>query len=368
MVRLLSLSALALFAANAWAQTSTLCNPLNSTCPADPALSATYNTNFTKSTQAWESDFFTIVAGEELVGFDQGVAQLPITQKGQSVTIQTNFYIMWGHVDIVMQAAPGQGIISSFILISDDLDEIDWEFLGGNDTTIENNWYGWGNTSQMNAHWIPFANASEGYHTYSIDWTQERLQWLVDGNVVRTLPYAAAPEYPQTPMQVRFGIWAAGSAGEPQGTIEWAGGLVDWSQAPFIMNVKSLTVTDYTTNVTSYSYGDNSGQYTSIKSITGQSKAYKQIHSPTRWQQAQDTWNGLSTGAKIGIACGVLGALALLALGFSIYCCAQRRSGRLERQAADKEWVRQESELQEYRSKMANGAFALSSMSHGAKF
>lgn len=40
-----------------------------------------------------------------------------------------------------MKAASGQGIVSSIVLESDDLDEIDWEFLGGDTTQVQSNFY-----------------------------------------------------------------------------------------------------------------------------------------------------------------------------------------------------------------------------------
>jgi beta-glucanase (GH16 family) len=35
-------------------------------------------------------------------------------------------------------------------------------------------------------------NAQEAWHTYSLDWTAERLQWIIDGAVVRELKYTDA--------------------------------------------------------------------------------------------------------------------------------------------------------------------------------
>lgn len=36
-----------------------------------------------------------------------------------------------------MTAAPGTGVVSSAILESDDLDEIDWEWLGGEPANVQ---------------------------------------------------------------------------------------------------------------------------------------------------------------------------------------------------------------------------------------
>lgn len=81
-------------------------------------------------------------------------------------------------------------------------------------------------------------------------------------------------------------------------------------------------------------------------------------------QQAMKTWNGLSTTAKIGIACGVLGGFAIATIAFCIYCMLQRKKGREEKKLADKEWQAHESELMDYRRKMAKGGFSVSHESY----
>jgi beta-glucanase (GH16 family) len=92
-----------------------------------------------------------------------------------------------------MKSAPGQGIVSSIVLQSDDLDEVDWEFLGGVDNKVQTNFFGKGNTTSYDR-MIQYdvESAQEIYHTYSLDWTAERLQWMIDGVVVRELKYTDA--------------------------------------------------------------------------------------------------------------------------------------------------------------------------------
>lgn len=41
-----------------------------------------------------------------------------------------------------MKSAAGQGIISSIVIQSDDLDEIDWEWIGSNNTIAQSNYFG----------------------------------------------------------------------------------------------------------------------------------------------------------------------------------------------------------------------------------
>ena len=107
-----------------------------------------------------------------------------------------------------MQAAAGQGIISSIVLESDDLDEVDWEFMGGNTTHVETNYFGKGNTTAYDrAIYYPVDSPQTNYHNYTTHWTAEKLEWYIDSNLVRTLNFGDANggnNYPQTPMNVRI--------------------------------------------------------------------------------------------------------------------------------------------------------------------
>jgi len=65
---------------------------------------------------------------------------------------------------------------------------------------------------------------------------------------------------------------------------DWAGGLTDYSQGPFNMYMKSMTVTDYSTG-NSYSYGDKSGSWESIVSNGGKINGNR-AEEPTETQAA----------------------------------------------------------------------------------
>jgi len=126
------------FASNAVAQTWTNCNPLNETCPSDTALGTNATFNFTSSLpdlNIWNTTAGTIQQGSTGADF-------VITKRGDSPTIQSLFYIFFGRVSVIMQAASGTGIVSSIVLQSDDLDEVDWEMIGGNTTFVETNFFG----------------------------------------------------------------------------------------------------------------------------------------------------------------------------------------------------------------------------------
>jgi beta-glucanase (GH16 family) len=262
------LGASALLFAPAFAQTFTNCNPLNTTCPQDPALGINHTFVFNTSTTV--TDSFNITAGS--ISYGSNGAEFTVAKKGDSPTIQSLFYIFFGSVSVVMKAASGQGIVSSIVLESDDLDEVDWEFMGGNTTFAETNYFGKGNTTSFDrAIYYPVSsNVQENFHNYTVVWTSAQLEWYIDGALVRTLPYAAADggyNYPQTPMTVRMGIWAGGDPDNSNGTIEWAGGLTDYSKGPYTMYVQSATVNDFSTGK-AYEYSDHSGSWESIKVIS----------------------------------------------------------------------------------------------------
>ncbi|KAK4611840.1 putative extracellular glycosidase [Fulvia fulva] len=354
---------LALLALRVAAQTSTDCNPLSANCPDDPALGTTFSDAYNKSVSEFDINFWNVTAGTQLISFDdQDGAAMAIDKEGDSVTVKSNFYIFWGTVEIMMKAAPGTGIISTVILLSDDLDEVDWEVMGGNSSTVENNYYGWGNTTQINSQYPALDGAQDDFHNYTIVWSQEKIQWMLNGNVVREQGYLEPGLYPQTPCRIQFGLWCGGCS-ENEGTRQWAGGKADFKGAPYVMNVKSIKITDGTTNSSSYSYGDHSGHWSSIQIKEGQSEAYKRINKLSTAQMAEKHWQGLSTDAKIGIAVGVLGGVLVAVIAWIFFCISQRKKGRAEAAAHDQAWEQQNAELMEYKSMMAQGNFAVSRQS-----
>lgn len=244
-------------------------------CPSDPALGTTQVTDFTAG-----ADDFWVPADGTTLSYNGNGANFVIEKSTNAPTISASKYIMFGKVTVVTKASPGVGIVSSFILESDDLDEIDWEWLGGTDTSVESNFFGKGNTTAYDrAIYQNVADPIGTWHTYTIDWTAESIKWYIDNALVRTLNYGDplavyGQNFPQTPMKVKLGSWVgcadAAAAADPAtaGTCSWAGGPADWSAAPFSMLVKSVTIEDYGC-ATSYTYGDNSGSYQSIKSSGG---------------------------------------------------------------------------------------------------
>ncbi|KAL0937105.1 glycosyl hydrolase family 16 [Colletotrichum truncatum] len=325
-----TLSAVALLASLAQpavAQVSTKCNPMNTTCPADPAFGMDYNFNFnaTPSTDAWETTVRPVKYTAE------NGAEFTISKQGESPTIRTKFYFFFGRTEIHLRAATGKGIVSSMMWLSDTLDEVDWEFLGVKNDALSN-FFGKGVEDFKNgAEHAVSGSIHSDFHNYTTVWTKDKLEWWVDGALVRTLLPAQAnngQSYPQTPMRLSLGIWAGGDPRMAPGTREWAGGDTDYAAGPYTMYVKSAQVTDYSSGK-EYSFGDKSGSWESIKITEGNSTVKEALlEEPSK--SMKEKFETLSPTAKTAVAASSVGVgCALIAFGLW-YFFRQRRRGAAE--------------------------------------
>ncbi|KAJ5382161.1 Concanavalin A-like lectin/glucanase subgroup [Penicillium concentricum] len=260
----LAAAALAVAAPLVSAQTYSDCNPMEKACPANKgSTESSLNFDFTKggSLDQWK------ISGGQVPTGPNG-AEFTINKEGDAPTLVSDFYFFYGELSIVMKTSPGQGIVSSAFLQSDDLDEVDWEALGTKTDTIETNYFGKGDTSTWDREtWVPVTTPHETFHTYTIQWSKDTISWLIDGANVRTLNYNDAQggaRFPQTPMNIHVGIWAGGAPTNPEGTIAWAGGPTDYSKGPYSMYIKSISVKN-TNPAESYTWSDKSGSGNSIK-------------------------------------------------------------------------------------------------------
>lgn len=253
--------ALALFASSAVAQTWSQCNPIKqSGCQPNKALGKSIDVDLS-------SPPTTEVFGTQSdITYSPDGAALTIRSAGQAPQFTSPWYIMYGEVSVRLKAAPGVGIVTSVVLQSDDLDEIDLEWLGGDPTNVQTNYFGKQNTILPDQRMKKLnVDNTFDWHTYTIRWTSTQISYQVDDNAERILLNDAniVGSYPQTPCQVKIGSWSGGGPGNAQGTIDWAGGATDFSQAPFVAYVASVNVTDYSTGQT-YEYSDMSGSAASI--------------------------------------------------------------------------------------------------------
>ena len=143
--------------------------------------------------------------------------------------------------------------------MSDVKDEIDYEFVGKDLETGQTNIYWqalpyYGNSANI----TNITNTFDNWHTYSVDWQADQIIWAIDGVTKRTKTRASTwnstsglYNYPQTPARVQLSIWPGGASNQAKGTVDWAGGPIDWSSPAikqagyYYMTISSITVECY---------------------------------------------------------------------------------------------------------------------------
>lgn len=241
------------------------CDPLfATTCSPNTALATAISLDFKE-----ESKWFEDMGNPGKIEYNDSGLSLSITKRFDNPSLKSNFYIMYGKFEVIFKAAAGTGIVSSIFLQSDDLDEIDIEWLGGDTTQVQSNYFSKGNTTTYDrGEYHSVTSPQTLFHNYTLDWAEDKTEWYIDGRLVRTLYNTSDQGYPQTPMAVFIGIWAGGDPSNAPGTIEWAGGETDYSDVPFTMYLEKLVVTDYSTG-SEYSYNGQSGSVDSIEASDG---------------------------------------------------------------------------------------------------
>jgi len=127
----------------------------------------------------------------------------------------------YGRYEVVMTAARGEGVISSFFtytgpFFGDPHDEIDFEFLGRDTTKVWLNRFVDGES--LPGRWIDLGfDAAEGPHLYAFEWSPEEIVWFVEG---RELLRISADEtaIPSRPSKLYINIWAGN-----EGQRGWSG-------------------------------------------------------------------------------------------------------------------------------------------------
>ncbi|KIY02276.1 uncharacterized protein Z520_02414 [Fonsecaea multimorphosa CBS 102226] len=151
--------------------------------------------------------------------------------------------VWYGKISARFATSAGAGVVTAFILLGNSKDEIDFEFVGTQLTSAQTNFYSQGVPVYTNGgNTTGLSDVHANFHEYEIDWQPDSITWSIDGNAVRTLnredtwnETANRYYYPQTPCQVQLSLWPGGLASNGEGTIEWAGGLVQWD-SPYMTN------------------------------------------------------------------------------------------------------------------------------------
>ncbi|KAJ5609767.1 glycosidase crf2 [Penicillium herquei] len=168
---------------------------------------------------------------------ENGSLLMTMPKESVGTLFANNHYLWYGSVSGKIKSSRGKGVVTAFILLSDVKDEIDYEWVGADLTGVQTNYYwqgvlDWHNSANVS---VSGDDTFDDWHTYEINWQPDQLQWIVDGNVMRTLNKADTYnetskqyQYPQSPSRLQMSIWPAGQASNAPGTIAWAGGEIDW--------------------------------------------------------------------------------------------------------------------------------------------
>lgn len=192
-----------------------------------------------------------------LTSYDDALLiQMPNGTTG--TVVSSTQYVWYGKIGATMKSSRGGGVVTAFITFSDVEDEIDWEWVGYNLTMVETDMFARGILNYSNSDDYAVSDTFDNWHYYELDWTEEHVEWLVDGVVVRTLlkedtwnETTEVYDFPQTPSRIEFSLWPAGTSSSSEGTIEWAGGYVDWDAEDLVdygylyAYVKNVTVEVY---------------------------------------------------------------------------------------------------------------------------
>ncbi|KAI8057696.1 concanavalin A-like lectin/glucanase domain-containing protein [Syncephalis plumigaleata] len=156
-------------------------------------------------------------------------------KQGVGATISWSRYMEYGRMTAVIKTAvTSPGVVSSFITMSPEGDEIDFEWVGKN-------------RKQGSEHALEF-DTTVDFHEYSIDWQPDYISWYVDGKLIRTAQRSTTRQsngtynYPSKLSHVQMGIWDGGQGAK--GTAEWAGTPTDWTDpnAVYKMYIKDVKI------------------------------------------------------------------------------------------------------------------------------
>lgn len=158
---------------------------------------------------------------------DQGAITLQLTRSTSvarplaGAALATTQSFGYGRYGAVLRAAPGSGIITGvFLHRNGPRQEIDIEILGQRPremlinvfynpgdpgTRLETGYYG---TPTR----IPLGfDATEGFHRYEIEWTQGRLRWWVDEQLVHERSEWLPTPVPDLPLEFNINLWSSES-------------------------------------------------------------------------------------------------------------------------------------------------------------
>jgi beta-glucanase (GH16 family) len=155
----------------------------------------------------WEADHISFGdTGMELKITKEPKGELPNT----GAEYQRRGRYGYGRYEVVMRAARGSGLVSSFFThtgpsLGDSQNEIDIEFIGNRTEDLHINMFTDG--QPYGSVWVPLPyDAAEEYQLYAFEWTRQEVKWFVGDQQVYRISAADHP-LPVTPGRVIMNLW-----------------------------------------------------------------------------------------------------------------------------------------------------------------
>lgn len=204
---------------------------------------------------------------------------LTMGENSFGTVLSSTRYMWYGNVKARMKTSRGRGVVTAFILFSDVKDEIDFEWVGVDLKTTQTNYYFQGIPDYHHSGNLTMTDSYENFHDYEIRWTPDQIMWLIDGDEKNARVFKKSDtwnktsnswDFPQTPSRIQLSLWPAGSPKNPPGTVNWAGGYIDWNspakEGPYYFaTIESVEVECW--KAKSGQPGSNSGKSYSYNSL-----------------------------------------------------------------------------------------------------
>jgi len=209
---------------------------------------------------------------------------LKLTQDTGGTRISVNEKIQYGQIESTLKISPGSNIVSAFILMADNGDEIDIEFVGKDDTVIQTNFFYKGiPIYDKNAKFYDTKKKlSQSFNKYTIVWTPEYYEWKFNDVTLRKLLKNETINFPDSPSYVQIGIWKAVPS-------KWAGPGVDWSQGPFNISIQNIKIQCQPSISTNPRQTSVSTTHQPSKTTKRQTTSVSTKHQPTNESTSRQT-------------------------------------------------------------------------------
>ncbi|KAJ8596182.1 glycoside hydrolase family 16 protein [Rhizopogon salebrosus TDB-379] len=259
---------------------------------------------------------------------------LLLTENGGGTLLSSTRYVHYGQITARLKTGRWAGVVTAFITMSSIKDEIDWEFPGNLTTTGQSNYF-WQGVIPAQTAGVTEAGLTDTYsnwHDFTVslqfrpvpqrrsrvDWQPDSLTFLVDGNATRTITTAETTnnstgvvQFPNTPSRIQLSIWPAGIASSAQGTVQWAGGMINWNDPDYVsaghfyalfqsVSVQCNDPTPPNASETSYVYSTNSSLDTPSIAFSNASTINGAPALIGVSASAMSTWLGMVAALVIG--------------------------------------------------------------------